>query len=111
MTKEQLLKKWTQKAEYFEKRADIQCKKNNMELYKSLKDKTIVMRECIRDFWQLTGNFEEMEIEELKKLAEQKANSEERRWGSAWGGLYYGFIYGWQACEKYKRKTLKGEKK
>jgi hypothetical protein len=47
-----------------------------------------------------------MKIEKLKKLAEQKADSQERRGTRTWNGMYYGFIYGWQACEKNVKEVL-----
>jgi len=41
-----------------------------------------------------------MELKELEKLAAKKANGHEVKGSDAWFGLYHGFIYGWQACEK-----------
>ena len=41
-----------------------------------------------------------MKLEEIKKLAEEKADSQERRLTSAWQGIYYGYIFGYQDALK-----------
>ena len=40
-----------------------------------------------------------LDIKEIKKLAEEKADSQERRGCSAWNGLYYGYIFGYQDAQ------------
>jgi len=50
-----------------------------------------------------------MEVNELKKLAEKKADSLERRGTSIWQGIYYGYIFGWQACESQNTPTSSGQ--
>ena len=48
-----------------------------------------------------------MTIEEIKKKAEVKADSQERRLTSAWNGLYYGYIFGYQdAIKELKQAGL-----
>ncbi len=44
--------------------------------------------------------FRRMDLEKIKKLAEKKADSQERRGTGAWHGIYHGFFLGWQDSEK-----------
>lgn len=39
-------------------------------------------------------------ISAIRKLAEEKADLQERRGTSAWSGFYYGFIIGFQEAER-----------
>jgi len=41
-----------------------------------------------------------MDIDNIKELAIKKADEQEKRNTPEWNGLYYGFIFGYQACEK-----------
>ena len=46
-------------------------------------------------------------LKKIKKLAEEKADSQERRLTSAWHGLYYGYIFGYQdAIKELKQAGL-----
>ena len=45
-----------------------------------------------------------IDLEQIKKLAEQKADSQERRGCGAWHGLYQGFIYGYQERMRFSKK-------
>lgn len=51
-----------------------------------------------------------MKDEELKKLAEQKAGEHEKLGSPEWYVFYFGFIIGWQACEKNAKKVSKKRK-
>lgn len=45
-----------------------------------------------------------MDIEEIKKLAKNKADGFEPKGSSGWYGVYYCFIFGYQECEKNNKK-------
>jgi len=42
---------------------------------------------------------ERTKLSVIEKLAEAKADSQERRLTGAWKGLYYGYIFGFQEAE------------
>ena len=48
-----------------------------------------------------------MDITEIKKLAEQKADVCELRGTEMWNGIYFGYIYGYQACQEAYKKANK----
>ena len=53
---------------------------------------------------------EKMTIDDVMKMAQQKADEQERRGTSAWHGVYYGYIFGFQkAFEMVKPKTVWGK--
>jgi hypothetical protein len=59
-----------------------------------------------------------MDLADIKKIAKSEADNREEKGTSDWHSLYYGFIYGYQRCQRdkldlinYLKSELSKEKK